>query len=112
MSNGQGQIVPMARPDNRNPASAPRAAPAADASQILVQALEEACANGKLPGGRLLPVIVDETATTVTITVLARRLENADCQGNPRFPLQVALSAPLGDRVLLDGSAYPRARRN
>ena len=88
------------------------APPAADASQISVQAHEEACANGKPPGKRLLPLIVDETATTVTITILVRRLENADCQGNPRFPVEVTLSAPLGDRVLLDGSAYPPARRN
>jgi hypothetical protein len=88
------------------------APPAADASQVLVQAHEEACANGKPPADRLLPAIVDETPTTVTITILVRRLENADCQGNPRFPVDVTLSAPLGDRLLLDGSAYPPARRN
>jgi hypothetical protein len=87
-------------------------APAADTSQISVQAHEEACANGKPPGDRLLPVVVDETVTTVTITILVRRLENADCQGNPRFPLEVTLSAPVGGRALLDGSAYPPARRN
>jgi hypothetical protein len=85
---------------------------AADASQISVQAREEACANGKPPGDRLLPVIIDVNPATVTITILVRRLANADCQGNPSFPLQVTLSAPLGDRVLLDGSAYPPARRN
>jgi len=85
---------------------------AAAASQISVQGHEEACANGKPPDGRLLPVIVDETPTTVTITIVVRRLANADCQESPRFPLQVTLSTPLGDRVLLDGSVYPPARRN
>jgi hypothetical protein len=64
------------------------------------------------PVERALPAIVDETSTTVTITLLLRRLENADCLENPSYPVKIALSQPLGGRTLLDGSAYPPSRRN
>ena len=90
----------------------PVAPPAADGTAIAVAAHEEACAGGQPPAGRALPPIVDETATTVTITLLVRRLDNADCQANPSYPVEITLAQPLGGRALLDGSAYPPSRRN
>lgn len=86
--------------------------PMADATRFVMAAREQACANGRPPAERALPPIIDETATAVTITLLVRRLENADCQGNPSYPVEIALSRPLGERSLLDGSVYPPAQRN
>ena len=86
--------------------------PAADATRFSIAAREESCANGKPPAKRALPAIVDETATTVTITLLVRRLDNADCQKSPTYAVEIELSQPIGERTLLDGSAYPPARRN
>jgi hypothetical protein len=85
--------------------------PGADATRLSISAQEEACASGKAPGVRALAPIVDETDTTVTIALLVRRLESADCQGNPWYPVDVTLSRPLGGRTLLDGSSYPPSRR-
>ena len=89
----------------------PAGRPAADSTRLSISAREEACADGRAPGGRLLAPVVDETATTVTVTLLVVRLPSADCPGNPRFPVEVALSRPVGSRALLDGSSYPAARR-
>jgi hypothetical protein len=89
----------------------PSAKPAADATRLWVLGREAACANGQAPGPRLLTPIVDESSTTVTVTLLVERLPNADCQGNPWFPLDVMLSSPVGSRALLDGSTYPPTPR-
>lgn len=89
----------------------PSARPAADATRLSISAREAACAGGQAPGRRVLAPIVDETATTVTVTLLVERLPDADCQANPWFPVEVMLSSPVGSRALLDGSTYPPTRR-
>jgi hypothetical protein len=90
----------------------PAAPPAADSTRLSIAGREVACANGKGPGERALPAIVDESAASVTITLLVRKLGSADCPSNPTYPVEVSLSQPLGTRALLDGSVYPPARRN
>ena len=89
----------------------PKHAPKATSTSVAVLATEQSCANGRAPGARLLPPVVVETATSVTITLLVRRLANADCPSNPEVRVVVSLARPLGHRTLLDGSAFPPAPR-
>ena len=80
-------------------------------TEVAVLALELACASGAPPWDRLQPPIVIESADAVTIAIVTLKARNADCPGNPEFPVVVDLSAPLGGRALFDGSAYPLERR-
>ncbi len=80
-------------------------------TEVAILALELSCASGAPPGDRLQPPIVIETADAVTIAIVTLKATNADCPGNPEFPVVVDLSAPLGGRTLFDGSAYPLERR-
>lgn len=84
------------------------AAPAA--ADIIVHALivEQACASGKPPVGRVLEPQVFEGDTWVVVLVTVENFPGgADCPGNPSFPITVTLPSPLGDRELFDGSAVP-----
>ena len=56
-----------------------------------------------------LPPIVTSDARSVVVTLVVRRLDSADCPGNPTFPLTIGLPEPLGARQLLDGSTFPAA---
>lgn len=80
-------------------------------TEVAILALELACASGAPPRERLQPPIVVETTDAVTIAIVTRKATNADCPGNPEFPIVVNLSAPLGGRALFDGSTYPVERR-
>jgi hypothetical protein len=82
-----------------------------DTATVTVLATEQSCANGRPPGSRLLAPVVVETDTTVTITLVVRRLGNADCPGNPEVSVVVPLRVALGMRTLLDGSTAPPAPR-
>ncbi len=83
--------------------------PAAGDTAIQAIAVELACANGERPTGRQLPPIVTSDARSVVVTLVVRRLDSADCPGNPTFPLTIGLPEPLGARQLLDGSTFPAA---
>jgi len=63
------------------------------------------------PGSRMLALVVVETDATVTITLVLRRLGNADCPSNPEVSVAVSLRMALGTRTLLDGSTMPAAPR-
>ncbi|MFN8629450.1 MAG: hypothetical protein U0838_03760 [Chloroflexota bacterium] len=89
----------------------PKHPPKPGATSVTVLATELACANGRPPGERLQAPVVVETGTSVTITILVKRLGNADCPGNPAVPVVVQLDAPLSTRTLLDGSTYPASER-
>ncbi len=89
----------------------PKHPPKPGDSSVNVLATEMSCANGRPPGERLQAPLIVETGTTVTITLLVRRLGNADCPSNPEVPVVVRLTTPLGTRALLDGSTYPAAER-
>ena len=69
---------------------------------------ELACASGQGPEGRAVIPIVNETASTVELTVLVESVRGgAECPGNPLHPISVELNSPLGDRVLLDAHRHP-----
>jgi hypothetical protein len=70
--------------------------------------LEEACASGKSPQGRVEDPLIDLSETAVTVTFGIRPLAgDQDCQGNEPFPVSFRLPEPLADRTLLDGAEVP-----
>ena len=76
-------------------------------TEVAILALELACASGAPPGERLQPPIVVETTDAVTIAIVTLKARNADCPGNPEFPVVVDLSAPLGGRALIRWQCVP-----
>jgi hypothetical protein len=87
--------------------------PTPEATTIHVLGTELACANGKPPVGRVLAPIVLPTDQAVTIALVVRSVPGgADCPGNPTFPQDVTLTAPLGGRPLFDGSTIPPTPRS
>lgn len=83
----------------------PLAPETTDVRAVLV---EQACASGKSPEGRIGDPIVQYGPDSVIVTVpVAPLAGDQDCQGNPEFPLDIKLAEPLGARKLLDGSSSP-----
>ena len=87
----------------------PRAATAtATSTTIRAFVLEQSCASGDTPEGRVEPPTIELTDTTVTVTyAIRRRVGGQDCPSNPPFAVELRLPEPLGNRTLLDGSATP-----
>jgi len=82
--------------------------PAVGDRQIHVLINEQACASGQSPEGRVLPPIVAQSQTAVTIAILVTsRPGGQDCPANPDFAMRVELPEPLGGRTLLDGAVFP-----
>ena len=82
--------------------------PTGDDVTIHAMVLEEACASGKTPAGRIEPPMMDFSDTAVTVTIGIRPLPgDQDCQGNAPFPLTFDLDEPLAGRTLLDGGEVP-----
>jgi len=72
---------------------------------------EQSCNSGTDAAGRIEIVSVEETDDRVSLVLGVRpRGGNQTCPSNPATPFTVELSAPLGDRVVVDASlADPRA---
>jgi hypothetical protein len=88
-----------------NPAAA---APTPASMSIRALVLEESCASGKTPEGRVEPPRIEPTDGEITITFeFRRRPGGQDCPSNPPFPVTIKLPEPLGGRVLLDGASKP-----
>lgn len=87
--------------------SAPAPKPTATSLRALV--LEQACASGTSPDGRIDPpsIEVDDATITVTFAIHFQPGDGQDCQGNAPFPVEITLPEPLGARTLLDGSETP-----
>ena len=85
------------------------AAPTQTSTKIRALVLEESCASGRTPEGRVDPptIELDETTVTVTFAIRHQPGEGQDCQGNAPFPVEFTLPEPLGARTLLDGSQDP-----
>ena len=82
--------------------------PTDDTVTIHALVLEEACASGKTPAGRIEPPMMDFSETAVTVTIGIRPVPgNQDCQGNEPFPLTFELDEPLAGRTLFDGGEVP-----
>ena len=86
----------------------PVAAPTEASTTISGFVLEQVCASGRSPEGRVLDPAIFYGDDGVLVTFFIRRLPGGqDCPGNPPFPVTFTLSEPLGDRKLLDGSEVP-----
>ena len=65
--------------------------------------MERECASGQAPVDREVIVVPTETDEFVDlITLVAPVPGGAECPGNPWHPVEVELSAPLGDRIVRD----------
>ncbi|HET7703828.1 MAG TPA: hypothetical protein VFK35_10530 [Candidatus Limnocylindrales bacterium] len=83
-------------------------APTAASTTIAAVVIEEACASGHSPEGRIELPQMEFTATEVIVTFsIRRRPGGQDCQGNAPFKVQFELPEPLGSRTLLDGGEDP-----
>lgn len=89
--------------------SNPDALPSPEATELDLFITEQNCASGMPPNDREVVVLVTETADEVTIIALVAAVEgDAECPGNPLYPISVTLAEPLGDRMLIDGHRFPR----
>lgn len=90
-------------------------APAADTTDLHVEVWERACDNGEQVTGKISEPVVDDAASTVTITLGVRlpTAEPGQAFTCPRpihgTPFTIHLSEPLGSRTLLDGGRVPPA---
>jgi hypothetical protein len=87
----------------------PRAAALTPAStDVHAIVLEQSCASGDTPEGRVEQPAIELTDTTVTVTyAIRRKVDGQDCPSNPPFAVGLKLPEPLGKRALLDGSELP-----
>lgn len=86
----------------------PEKEPTEDSTSLSLLVTERECASGQLPGGRSVSPVVIESATTVQILVLIEESRgDVTCQGNPSFPLDIELEAPLGVRQIFDIAMEP-----
>jgi hypothetical protein len=84
------------------------AAPIGTSTTIHALVLEQACASGKPPIGRVEPPAIELTDTTVIVTYEIRKMPgDQDCQGNPPLAVELKLPEPLDKRTLLDGDETP-----
>ena len=78
------------------------------AREIPVLVTERACNSGEDARGRIVVASIDESDDSVTVTFAVRpRGGGQECPSNPETPFVLELPAPLGDRVLQDGSSVP-----
>lgn len=76
--------------------------------ELAVLVTERACNSGEDARGRITVAAIDEDDDSVTVTLAVRPRGGAqECPSNPETPFVLELSAPLGDRALLDGSSVP-----
>jgi hypothetical protein len=79
-----------------------------DSTSLQVRVSEIECTGARDPIPFLNEPDVVETPDTVTISWTTTPMEGAaTCPGNPPVNRSITLSAPLGNRQVLDGSSYP-----
>lgn len=84
----------------------PPLTPEATTLAVLVREIE--CASGMPPEGRVLEPTIVTTVEAMQIAIGIRDQSTAqDCQGNPAYPIEIALPEPLGVRSLYDASQFP-----
>ena len=82
--------------------------PPVDATTVRAFVLEQACASGRSPEGRVLPPAVLRGAAAIWVMFAIRTLPgDQDCPGNPPLAIQLDLGEPVGVRQLLDGGTFP-----
>ena len=81
---------------------------APDATVISGFLQEQTCASGQSPEGRITGPRVDYRPDAIIVTFHVRAIEGVStCQSNPRYPVTIHLSEPLGRRGLFDGGVDP-----
>lgn len=87
------------------------AEPEATSTQVLAVAAAGFCAGDGPLDTRLRPPSVVYTSDSITVTLwvtsVAPRSEVSACVGGLFTPVTIALTEPIGPRVLLDGSEFP-----
>lgn len=81
----------------------PASQPDSGSMTIDVLLREHECAQGRPPGNRLQPPIIDYRSDTVVVTLPVLEI-GGRCQ-NPEYPVALSLREPIGQRTLVDGSA-------
>jgi hypothetical protein len=82
--------------------------PPAEATSVAAFLVENSCASGKSPAGRVLaPVIRYGDSSVSVLFAIRKRPGGQDCPGNPPLAIQLELTEPIGDRKLLDGGVFP-----
>lgn len=82
--------------------------PAADATFVAAFVLEEACASGKSPAGRVLPPVIAASDATISVMMTIRqRPGGQDCPGNTPLAIKIDLGEAIGGRKLLDAGEFP-----
>ena len=77
--------------------------PDPDSTTLHLTINELNCASGQAPVDRdVVPVVVEFAQRIEITTLVAPVAGDADCPGNPWFPVVVELDQPLGDRVVVD----------
>ncbi|WP_062349950.1 hypothetical protein [Herbidospora yilanensis] len=83
----------------------------ASGTSLKLWVTERECASGRPATGRIKLAVLEETDQEVRVVVAVRPVPGSvTCQGNPRTPLTVELSRPLGDRTVVDIGVYPPRR--
>lgn len=84
--------------------------PTATARTVRLLLVENACASGASPAGRIqTPTVIDRPDGVVVLISVTRPPGNQDCQGNPEYPFDVALPTALGARSILNAARLPPA---
>ncbi|HET7645939.1 MAG TPA: hypothetical protein VFM03_05580 [Candidatus Limnocylindria bacterium] len=86
--------------------------PAPTTTRLHVLVTERECASGQSAEGRVADPAIAVDAGSVTIYFAVKVLpEGRTCPGNPPLRLDVELPEALGNRILLDGGAFPPEQR-
>jgi hypothetical protein len=79
-----------------------------ETTELDVLVTERACNSGEDARGRIVePAIIPTAEAIVVVFGVIPRGGNHTCPSNPETPTRLVLPEPLGDRLLLDGSAVP-----
>jgi hypothetical protein len=82
--------------------------PAADATFVSAFVLEESCASGKSPAGRVLPAVIAASDTAISVLIAIRKRPGGqDCPGNSPLAIRIDLGEALSGRKLLDAAEFP-----
>lgn len=91
---------------------APGSAPGPETTLLHLLVTERECASGQSAEGRVADPAIAVDAGSVTIYFAVKTLPGGGrCPSNPPLQLDVDLPEALGNRSLLDGSAFPPEQR-
>jgi hypothetical protein len=82
--------------------------PPAGATFASAFVLEESCASGKSPAGRVLPPVIAASDTAISVMfAIRKRPGGQDCPGNSPMAIKIDLAEAIGGRKLLDAGEFP-----